>query len=166
MGSPVPMPFVPDEVERIRPGITCEWFSNRQIVAYKITAMSPTIINDWAALALKNLEAWPDDRPYLALHDLSEPGVSLQYATLVGFDTINMGIIPANRPHVDAIIKTKSGLIARVAMSFSLSLSGQINKVLADGKFNTDQSYVIYRAFYNRNKSLSWLTEAIPAQNA
>jgi len=157
-------PLAPEHVEEVYTGITLEWFLNRKVVAYKITAVSKTIVDRWASHALRILREWPEDQPYLALHDLSWPGVSLQYAVMVDFQTTNIGVTPAGWDQVARLIETRCGFQARVALNFNLSVSGHANKALAD--YRNEHRRLVrpiieYRTFYDRSKSLTWLSAVL-----
>lgn len=153
--------FQPDSTEEIAPGLFCDWYHDRQLVAYRVEAISQPIIQAWADFVIKTLKGWDTEKPYLALHDLSQPGVSLQYATLVGFDTMNLGITMMGREQAEAIVDTADSLYVRVAMNFNLSVSGHMNKVLADNR-QRSHPFIEYRTFYNREKALGWLNQLIP----
>lgn len=145
--------------QHIMPGLTCEWYANEQIVAYRITEVSRTVVNQWADMVIQIIENWPSDKPYLALHDVSASGISLQYAVLVNFDTINIGVTAAGRNRVQKILEEREQPV-RIAMNFNISLSGQVNKVLADNRnmrFRNGESMVTYRTFYNYDQALQWL---------
>lgn len=147
--------------EMICPGITRVWLNNKHIVAFKITAMSPMILNQWATLVLQTLEEWPCYAPYLALHDLSMAGVSLQYASLVSFDTMNIGITTAGRKQALNLLDTRGIPSASVVLNFNLSVSGQVNKVLADNRNMSNRSSVAYKTFYSWEKSVEWLSSSL-----
>lgn len=151
-------PQLPDETEEVHTGIVREWFNEKRIVAYRITAMTAQIVDAWADIVVDSLKAWPKDRPYLALHDLSQPGVSLQYAALVNFDMMNIGITMPGRILAEEIFDQHEVFKAKVAINFNLSLSGQTNRTLLNflGRENPN---IRYKTFYNRNKALTWLAK-------
>jgi len=157
--------FQPDSTEEIAPGLFCDWYQDRQLVAYRLLQVSQPAIQAWADFVVKVLTDWDAGKPYLALHDLSQPGVSLQYATLVGFDTMNLGITNMGREQAEHIVDTADGLYVRVAMNFNLSVSGHMNKVLADNR-QRSHPFIEYRTFYNREKALEWLNKLLPGQES
>jgi hypothetical protein len=147
--------------EMVCPGITRLWLSDRHVVAFKITAMSKIILAQWTNIVIQTLEAWPSYAPYLALHDLSTAGVSLQYASLVNFDTMNLGITPVGRKQATNLLEIRGIPAASVALNFNLSVSGQVNKVLADNRNSSTRSTVAYKTFYSWEKSLAWLSSSL-----
>lgn len=153
-------PLVPEKVEELRPGVVCEWFSQGRIIAYRLTKVSQAVVTDWMNLALQQLAAWDKKQPYLALHDLSTRGISVQYATLVEFDLMNIGITPAGRDQAQAIFEAHPSFRARVAIGFNLSVSGQVSQVVMD-RIRSQHPSVQYKAFFNRDQALAWLQDGI-----
>lgn len=144
-----------EQVDEISPGLTCEWYFDKQVIVYRITMVSQIVIETWSKTVIQILEEWDKNRPYLALHDLSKPGVSLQYASLVGFDTTNIGVTASGRKKAEAILDANPAMTARVGVNFSLSLSGQVNKLLADRQ--NANPFLQYKLFYDRDRALRWL---------
>lgn len=137
-------------------GLTEEWYFDKKIVLYRLTAISPDIVENWAKHIFTVLETWDKTTPYLAIHDLSQPGISLQYAALVNFDMMNIGITDTGRIEAERLFDAYTRFSARVAVNFNLSLSGQTNRTLMNF-LNRDHPSIRYKTFYNRNKSLRWL---------
>lgn len=153
-------PNMPTKVEKPYPGITQEWYNDGDIVLYKITGVTQDVVDNWAQLVLDTLKDWPKDKPYLAIHDLSQPGVSLQYAAMVNFDMMNIGITMGGRMMAEEIFDQHTQFTAKVAVNFNLSLSGQTNRTLMSF-LNRDHPSIQYKTFYNRTKCLRWLTTGI-----
>jgi hypothetical protein len=147
----------PESTEEICTGLQCDWFYNKQVIAYRLTLASQKIIETWSAHIITLLEGWEKQRPYLALHDFSQPGVSLQFAMLVDFDTVNIGITPTGRRKVEELMDLNPEFFAFVAVNFNLSVSGQVNKVLANQR--SQHPFIKHRTFYNRMNALAWLSE-------
>lgn len=63
----------------IAPGLHRDWLYDQRLVVYSLTQVNAMTIRMWSDEALKTIEAWSKQRPYLALHDLSEPGMSSLY---------------------------------------------------------------------------------------
>ncbi|MCS6835776.1 MAG: hypothetical protein NZ750_07145 [Anaerolineae bacterium] len=163
MSSETP-PIIPDEVEKLTTGLNREWYYNRRVVLYKLVAASPQIVDTWASAVLESLQAWERPMPYLALHDLSQAGVSLQYAALVNFDMLNIGVTPEGRILVERLFDEYPDWRAKVAVNFNLSLSGQTNRTLMN-YLNREHPAIRYKTFYNRAKCLKWLVGEITDTN-
>lgn len=155
--------FVPESVEEFAEGsIVCEWFFNKQIISYKLLRVSHAIVHEWAEIVESTIRSWDKTQPYLALHDLSTAGVSLQYASMVEFDTTNIGVTPKGKQVITQLVDSYPDFFASVAFNFSMSLSGQVNRVLAHR--SQMQSFISYKLFYNREKSLAWLSTQLASR--
>ncbi len=147
---------LPEKTETAFDGLEVSWYNNSTIVLYRLQAVSYEVLDNWASYVLTVLEAWPKDKPYLAVHDLSQSGVSLQYAALVNFDMMNVGVTVNGRAPAEKVFDQHEAFIARVAINFNLSLSGQTNRALMNPLSEMHPS-VRYRTFYNLPKSFKWL---------
>ncbi|MDZ4763723.1 MAG: hypothetical protein SGI73_04170 [Chloroflexota bacterium] len=152
--------FVPEQVDQVHPHIIQEWYFEKRIAAYRLTSVSQEIVNAWADIITKTLESWSKEKPYLVFHDISNPGIALQYATLVNFDLMNIGVLPTRRQGIEDIFNTHPGWQARVSIGFNLSVSGQVSQVVMD-RIKNRHPAILYKTFFNREKSLTWLADAI-----
>lgn len=141
-------------------GLELEWLFQRQVVVYRLTAVTTETVNRWVDLVEKTILAWPEDKPYLAIHDVSERGVSLQYAVLVSYAYMNIGVTPAGLKRISTIFEQDPNRYARVAIIFNSSLSGRIGKTLTHGESSADPR-IEYSAFYNQEMALKWLSSSI-----
>jgi ribosomal protein S4E len=161
-----PPKYVPETIEQVHPQIVREWYFDKRIVAYRLTNVSQEIVNAWANVIAKTLESWSKDKPYLVFHDISNPGIALQYATLVNFDLMNIGVLPSRRQDIEDIFNAHPGWQARVAIGFNLSVSGQVSQVVMD-RIKNRHPAILYKTFFNKDKSMTWLADALkPAANA
>jgi len=152
--------YLPDRTEAPFEGMEIDWYNQDEVIVYKLLAASPIIVNRWAEYVQAALDQWPKDRPYLAVHDLSQSGVSLQFAALVNFDMMNIGVTDEGRMLSERLFDKHRGWVARVAVNFNLSLSGQTNRTLMS-YLNRDHPSIRYKTFYNRTKCLRWVTTGI-----
>ena len=149
-------PVVMDESFSPFPGLTQEWYGNHRIVLYRVTAVSNIVVENWQALVLSTLEKWDRTEPYLAVHDLSQPGISLQFAAIVHFDLMNIGITSDGRHIAEKNFEDYPDFSALIAINFNLSLSGQTNHTLLKFVAHNHPS-IRYKAYYSRSKCLNWL---------
>jgi len=149
--------LLPDNVDDSVNGIVQEWYADNSIVLYRLTNISQDLVDTWAELVLATINEWDKDKPYLAIHDLSKPGISLQYAALVNFDMMNIGITMGGRLDAEKIFDEYEQFTGRIAVNFNLSLSGQTNRTLMN-YLNREHPNIRYKTFYNRSKSIRWLT--------
>jgi len=145
-----PFSDVPEETFKIYPGLEGVWYCNKSIIAYQLQSVSPSIIAAWSDYVVAVIEKWPSDQPYLALHDLSLPGISLQYCALTNFDTCNIGITEQGYRLIRERVEH-----ARVAVNFNLSSSGKVSNLLRQCTGRSTE--IEYQTFYGRRRALAWL---------
>jgi len=154
-------------MEEIATGITREWLYEGRIVSYTANSVSVASVNAWSDTALETLETWPEDQPYLAMHDVSQPGIGLLFLTAVESDIFNIGVVPSARQRVQEIVDSRPDWQLALAIVVSASLSGRMTKLL----FQQAQpgSRIQVKAFFHRSAALKWLDElkvSAEAQNA
>lgn len=152
--------YIPDKTEIPFAGLTMDWYLGNEVVVYKLTAVSDDIVNKWAELIQSTLKDWPKDKPYLAVHDMSQAGVSLQFAALVNFDMMNLGITMGGRMLAEELFNQHPNWFGRIATNFNLSLSGQTNRTLMS-YLNQEHPRIKYKSFYNRTKCILWLRSGV-----
>jgi hypothetical protein len=148
----------PQHSEAIGDGLACEWYGDKQIIAYKLLLADEAVVQSWGAYVSETLANWPSNQPYLALHDLSAPGVGVFYMVYRNYDILNFAITP-NNPTAHASLAQHQHL-ARVAIILSLSLSGRTTYQVASPP-NADNNSIIYRGFFKRDQALAWLAEGL-----
>ncbi len=144
-------------MEEIATGVTREWLNEGRVVSYTVSAVSVASINAWSATAIDTLEHWPEDHPYLALHDVSQPGMGLLFLAAVGNDIFNIGVVPSAQQRVQEIVESRPDWQLALAIVVSASLSGRMTKLL----FQQTQpgSRIQVKAFFHRSAALKWLDE-------
>lgn len=154
--------MMPGRSETLRPGLACDWYADGRIIAYRLTQVSAAIISDWAAYARQTVESWPTDRPYLALHDVAHEGISLQYAALVEYDLLNIGITQTGRAVIENWVAQRPAFTARVVVNLNFTVSERVSKALMFQQIKANPA-IQYRAYFNRARSLEWLLQALEA---
>lgn len=138
------------------PGLNVELLENDTIVSYTLSSAQSSTIAAWSDLAVAKLRDWPKERPYLALHDLSHPGVGLLYLTAVEFDPFNVGVTPGGRRALHDLMAEKPGWQIVLALVVSTSLSGRLTRLrMAD--IISDLPKITSRTFFKRSAALEWL---------
>ncbi|MBL8132291.1 MAG: hypothetical protein JNL42_10575 [Anaerolineae bacterium] len=142
----------------IASGITCESLYDGRVIAYTVSSVSRAAINQWSSIAVQTLQDWPKDRPYLALHDISKPGIGLLYAASVDNDIFNVGIVPAARPRIqEEILKPNPGWSLALALVVSPSLSGRFARLLFHDA--SQETSIQQKAYFDRSSALAWLAK-------
>lgn len=145
------------------PGLKVESLENEAVVAYTLSSAQTSTISAWSNLAVSKLADWPKDRPYLALHDLSHPGVGLLYLTAVEFDPFNVGVTQMGRQKAHEIMAAHTGWPVVLALVVSTSLSGRLTRLrMAD--IISDLPKITSRTFFKRTAALEWLLQHRTAQ--
>lgn len=157
-----PMAWEPELVEEPFPGIIREWFSNHKIVVYRPESMLATDVSNWADGVSQVLQAWPENMPYLALHDISAPRIGLAYVTIVKYDIFNIGITAAGWRQAQDILANRGHFKARIALLFGLSHSGHLSQTLTHHRKRERSDLDIeFETFFEREQALEWLTKYV-----
>ncbi|MBK8023718.1 MAG: hypothetical protein IPK19_20345 [Chloroflexi bacterium] len=142
----------------IASGISCETLYDGRVIAYTVSSVSKASITQWSNIALQTLQEWPKDRPYLALHDISKPGIGLLYAASVENDIFNIGIVPAARTRIqEELLLPNPGWTLALALVVSPSLSGRFARLLFQDA--SQETSIYQKAYFDRSSALAWLAK-------
>lgn len=151
-------------VEDIAFGITREWLFEKRIVVYSVTLMNITTIRIWSNEVLSSLENWSKARPYLALHDLSQPGIGLSYMVLARAYLLNPAITPQGSAQLQHILSEYPDFRVCLAVVLSKEYADlfppeKVKPLTAhDPRINT-------ALFFERSEALNWLKKVgIPVE--
>lgn len=136
--------------------ITHEWLHHNQIISYTLKSARMSSIAKWSDLSLEVLRDWPKDRPYLALHDISQSGIGVLYLAAVNYDVFNIGVVPKAREQVESIVKAHSSWNLALAVVVSPSLSGQMAKLQFAPQYSGSVD-IQAKAFFYHSAALKWL---------
>lgn len=144
---------------QVLPGLHQTTVFNGQIMVYRLSAVRPHTLDLWADYISQSLTTWNTNKPYLVLFDLSNPGIALQYATLVNFNFQNIGITQEGGIQAKAIVNARPDLNVHVAMCFNLTMSGRVGKLFSMKDFEDIHPRITYKSFYTCTKGLFWLAD-------
>jgi hypothetical protein len=136
--------------------VTRDWIDDNRIVLFRLHAATASAINHWSETALQTLQDWPQDRPYLALHDLSQPGIGLLYMMAVQYDVFNIGITPDGRKCAASMIRARPDWLLSLALVVSYSLTGRMAK-LRVFQTDTEDFHLQTKVFFNLRSAEEWL---------
>ena len=154
----MPTKEITDEVSD---DIMIEWLFDRRIVAYNIRTLTRASLQQWSEMVYECIEGWPDDQPYLALHDLSFRGVIMPYVTVFGKKALNIAVYPDAEERITALCRSKPNFRAKVALVISDQLSGHIGNIFAQNEMlATPKINVKYNVFTSREAALEWLQDS------
>lgn len=138
------------------PGLSVESLHDDAIVAYTLQSAQMATISAWSDLAVNKIKGWPKNRPYLALHDLSNPGVGLLYLTAVEFDPFNVGVTPGGRNALRDLLAANPDWPVVLALVVSTSLSGRLTRLRITDVIE-DLPKITSRTFFKRSAAIEWL---------
>lgn len=145
-------------VDEICFGIRRKWLLEKRIVVYSLRLLNTTTIRIWANEALSTIHAWDKERPYLALHDLSKPGIGLSYILLAQAYLMNPAITTQGSLQLRELMEAHPDF--RVCLAVVLAPNyRQLISEHSMKKFINSESGVTASLFFNRVEALHWLTE-------
>jgi hypothetical protein len=144
-------------MQNVARGYNVEWFHNNQIIAYTLEYASVATLENWTIQAIEEIANWPKTRPYLALHDLSQPGVGLLYITATNYDIYNIAVTPGAKRQIESIIEPYPDWKIALALVVSTSLSGQLAKLNMAAGEGVLSRRTQAKAFFGRDEAISWL---------
>ncbi len=150
------------ETTRIYPGIERSVLDNGAIVSYSITQIGPSSLIPWRESILKSLKSWPDELPYLALHDLSSKGVSVSFLCLSGREIFNIGITQMGQVQIEKLLAERPKLNVRLALVVSSEHSGQITARTGMSHLRSSHPQIETELFFEPDEALNWLHEIFP----
>lgn len=68
-----------DRMEIICRGIERGWLDEPRVVIYTVKSLGPANLIEWSKSRRRSLEKWPEGADYIAIHDMSNSGMSLQF---------------------------------------------------------------------------------------
>ncbi|MCQ3932651.1 MAG: hypothetical protein DPW16_19550 [Chloroflexi bacterium] len=134
------------------------WLDDGRIVIYRLSSVMEKTWDEWGRMVMENLETWPDDQPYLAVHELNAKGVGLTYAHSNHYDVFKVAITPRNQQEFEEMLVSRPNLYVRLAIIVSRELSGQVIFKKAIQLQNEDpNARVIGKVFYDEDAGINWL---------
>jgi hypothetical protein len=144
----------------IAPGLNREMLANNQIIVFKPKAIYSSVLISWMDEALRLLRTWPDNAPYLVMHDLSSRGVALVYGFSNNHDLFNLGVTEDGRQQVQDLLQGRPHLRGRLAIVLSPRLSGKFVNRQAQQPIQQN-AQIESRIFLDREAGLTWLQEGL-----
>lgn len=144
------------------PGISREWVLDNQVIVYTLHSPQMATLAAWSEEALATLNAWPKDKPYLAVHNISQAGLGLLYCSAVEQDIFNIGVLPQARKQVNAILAANPDWQVALGLVVSGSVTGHLAKILY--RQLTHETQIQSKAFLYSDLALNWLTSCFRPQ--
>jgi len=143
-------------MEIICRGIERGWLDEPRVVIYTVKSLGPANLVDWSKAVAASLEQWPDDADYIAIHDMSNSGMSLQFLLLTGNNILDPWLTPNSQLRFRDWMKQHPAQRVRLAVVVSSALSGQLSMKRGRSS-NADQEQVESRLFDNLDAALEWV---------
>lgn len=147
-------------MEQISSGVTREWLHDGKVAAYTATSLGMHTLIDWSKAIISSLEKWPEDADYIALHDLSTTGMSLQYLILTGYNVLDPWLTHSGEAQFRDWLRGRPKTQVRLAVVVSSAFSGQIAMKRGRSSSSGDEQFES-QLFDNREAALGWLTKSL-----
>lgn len=144
------------------PGISREWVAEERVIVYTLQSPQMATLAAWSEAALATFEAWPKDKPYLAVHNISQPGIGLLYCAAVDNDIFNIGVLPQARKRISATLAAHPGWPVALGVVVSGSLTGHLAKILY--RQNPQEVHFQTKAFLYRDMAVNWVSNCFQYQ--
>lgn len=149
-------------METFYPGISREWVSDDRVVVYTLHSPKMATLDAWCEAALSTLESWPKDKPYRAVHDISQSGLGLLYCAAVENDIFNIGVLPRARKQVSALLEANPNWPIVLSLVVSGSLTGHLAKILY--RQSNLEAQIQAKTFFYRDMALNWVINCIQSE--
>ncbi len=134
------------DLEQITPHVTREWLCGRRIVVFKVTSFEDAEVDAWAKVYIEALAAWPPDRPFLAVQDISYRLFALTSRT---------------RARIAEVYRLGRNTKGRVAVILPNTLMAQTVRFFLGTLRRVTASV---RFFTSREAGLAWLNEGLDSE--
>jgi hypothetical protein len=149
-------------MEMLYPGISCEWVGDGRVIVYTLHSPQMATLAAWSEAALATFEAWPKDKPYLAVHNISQSGLGLLYCAAVENDIFNIGVLPQAQKRVSNILAAHPGWPVALGVVVSGSLTGHLAKIIY--RQHAQEAHFQTKAFLYRDMAVNWVSNCFQPQ--
>jgi hypothetical protein len=132
--------------EQITPHVTREWLYGRRILVFRVTSFEDAEVDAWAKVYIEALTAWPPDRPFLAVQDISYRLFALT---------------PRTRARIAEVYRLGRDTEGRVAVIVPNTLVARFVRFFLSTLQRVTASI---RFFTSREAGLAWLKECLDSE--
>ncbi len=108
-------------------GVERNWLHDQRAVIYTVKSLGPANLVDWSKSVATSLDQWPEDADYIAVHDMSNSGMSLQFLLLTSNNILAPWLTPTSQLRFREWMKQHPAKRIRLAVVVSSALSGQMS---------------------------------------
>jgi len=154
-------------MEKVAAGISREWYFDRRVAVYTAQSLNPHSLIDWSKAVVESLASWPTNADYIAIHDLSGTGMSLQFLMLTSYNILNPWLTLNSEQHIRDWMAKHPHLNIHLGVVVSGSLSGQITRRRAQTSVLEHERVVsrlfldVSRLFLDRDSALDWTSHLV-----
>mgnify|MGYP001273057731 CR=1 FL=1 len=147
-------------MEKVAAGISREWYFDRRVAVYTAQSLNPHTLIDWSKAVVEALASWPTTSDYIAIHDLSGTGMSLQFLMLTGYNIMNPWLTFSSEQYMREWMAKHPHLNIHLGVVVSGSLSGQITRRRAQTSA-LENDRIVSRLFLDRESALDWTSSLV-----
>ncbi|MDX2140207.1 MAG: hypothetical protein SF123_19125 [Chloroflexota bacterium] len=147
-------------METIAYGITRKWLFDKQIALYTVDRFGAQPLVDWSSAITDSLKDWPGDRDYIAIHDVSKSGMSLQYLLLTGHHLLAPWLTPSREKAFLEWQNQRPERKVKLAIVTSTQMSGQIMTKRAQLS-QSDADWIDSRLFDSLEAAIQWCSASM-----
>jgi hypothetical protein len=130
-------------VEQLSPGVRREWLLDGRIVVYVLTSSSRETADVWVETFKADIARWPNDRPFLVLHDLTAKSVAATpYAVW----------------RAREMVESRPDLAGRAALVLADTITAHMAELFLRRQ---RQKPRLRQVFYERDKAIEWLKNGL-----
>lgn len=144
-------------MELICKGVERRWLHDQRVVMYTVKSLGPSNLIDWSKAVAESLDRWPAQTDYIAIHDLSQTGMSLQYLMLTGYNILDPWLTPNSHIRFQEWMKQYPAQRICLAVVVSSALSGRISMKRGRGS-SVDIEQVDSRVFDDLTAAQLWVS--------
>ncbi|MCC7449677.1 MAG: hypothetical protein IT324_19820 [Anaerolineae bacterium] len=126
-------------IEQLSPTLSREWIADGHIVVYTLQDGTRTTIDRWVKAFTADIAAWPEDRPFLVIHDFSARQVTTT---------------PYGREGGDKLVNVRPEVKGRVAVLLPKTIAAHLIRLFLDQHTKGGRER---RIFTSREDAIKWL---------
>ena len=150
--------LTPDRIDQMSVYLQRKWYASDRIVVYKPYTGDESTIAEWSRVAADTIRNWKHPQIYLAIHDISQPGVAMKY-TSRHKNILLPGVTDEGMQAIRDSTDNRQLFEARIALLVSGQFSGHITRTFAQIEaYNRIDEHGQFKIFIDENAALNWLS--------
>lgn len=126
------------------------------ILEYLPSKIDRSTLENWVDTVRAHIKMLNTGDTYKAIHNLSNEGVAIAYATIYKNRILNVGVMPEHEQDIlDHLAENQ--ISAKCVILLSKKFSGKLAEVMASVELKNKRSPVEYRVFHELDEALDWI---------